>query len=369
MQAFCPLQACFAGVAAAEPEAAGAAVELAEAALFGGGLESPPHPARMPPTAAAMKAFVILVKSPRLDLEASNVSRRGRAARGGTHRRLEYARGAESVSRGSTTPPAGAAYIDWSVFARNHAVPRGGTGSLSRRMSAKGSQARAASRGAQREKREKREKGTKRSYSVKVVGARRVVGDWYHALLRMTWTALVAFISVAFLGINALFAVAYLRVGGVAHARPGSFTDAFYFSVQTMGTIGYGAMYPESTGANNIVVTEAVVSLIVTALATGLVFSKFARPIGRVAFSRYAVIAPMEGVPTLMIRVGNERGNSIVEATLHMTLSRTIRTAEGVMFYKLLDLKLVRERSPAVSRSWTVLHKNRGGEPALRRHA
>jgi inward rectifier potassium channel len=230
-------------------------------------------------------------------------------------------------------------------------------------MSAKGSQARAASRGAQREKREKREKGTKRSYSVKVVGARRVVGDWYHALLRMTWTALVAFISVAFLGINALFAVAYLRVGGVAHARPGSFTDAFYFSVQTMGTIGYGAMYPESTGANNIVVTEAVVSLIVTALATGLVFSKFARPIGRVAFSRYAVIAPMEGVPTLMIRVGNERGNSIVEATLHMTLSRTIRTAEGVMFYKLLDLKLVRERSPAVSRSWTVLHKIEEGSP------
>jgi inward rectifier potassium channel len=71
----------------------------------------------------------------------------------------------------------------------------------------------------------------------------------------------------------------------------------------------------------------------------------------------------MEGVPTLMIRVGNERGNSIVEATLHMTLSRTVRTAEGVTFYKLLDLKLVRERSPAVSRSWTVLHRIEEGSP------
>jgi inward rectifier potassium channel len=203
----------------------------------------------------------------------------------------------------------------------------------------------------------------KRSYQVHVVGAPRVVGDWYHALLRMGWSQVIAFISAAFLGINALFAVAFLRVGGVAHARPGSFADAFYFSVQTMGTIGYGAMYPESPGANALVVVEAVVSLIVTALATGLVFSKFARPIGRVAFSRYAVIAPMEGVPTLMIRVGNERGNSIVEATLHMTLSRTVRTAEGVTFYKLLDLKLVRERSPAVSRSWTVLHRIEEGSP------
>ncbi len=195
-----------------------------------------------------------------------------------------------------------------------------------------------------------------RSYDVTVIGARRVAGDWYHALLEMTWTVLLTFIAVVYLAINALFALLYLALGGVGHARPGVFSDAFYFSVQTMGTIGYGAMYPESAGANNLVVAESVVSLIVTALATGLIFARFARPSGRVAFSRYAVISPMEGVPTLMLRVGNERGNSIVEATAHMTISKTIRTAEGVTFYKLLDLKLTRERSPAVARSWTLLH-------------
>ena len=198
--------------------------------------------------------------------------------------------------------------------------------------------------------------GSARSYKIQVVGARRVVGDWYHALLRMTWIALVAFIAGAFLLINAVFALAYFFAGGIAHARPGSFLDAFYFSVQTMGTIGYGAMYPESNAANVIMVAQTVVSLIVTALATGLVFSKFARPIGRVAFSRYAAIGPMDGAPTLMLRVGNERGNSIVEASVHVTVSRTVRTKEGMLFYKLLDLKLVRERSPAVTRSWTVLH-------------
>ncbi|HEY4016065.1 MAG TPA: ion channel [Polyangiaceae bacterium] len=196
----------------------------------------------------------------------------------------------------------------------------------------------------------------KRSYSIQVVGAKRVSGDWYHWLLRTSWTVLVSFIAGAFLFTNALFAVAYMVTGGVAHSRAGSFADAFYFSVQTMGTVGYGAMYPESQAANVVMVAQSVVSLIFTALATGLVFSKFARPLGRVAFSRRAVISLMDGVPTLMVRVGNERGNTIVEATVHVTMSRTVRTAEGQTFYRLVDLPLARERSPAVARSWTIMH-------------
>jgi inward rectifier potassium channel len=195
-----------------------------------------------------------------------------------------------------------------------------------------------------------------RSYKIVVIGARRVSGDWYHWLLRNSWTVFVTFLSVAFLAINALFALAYLIVGGVANARPGSFADAFYFSVQTLATVGYGAMYPASQGANLVMVAQSVADLILTALATGLVFSKFARPLGRVAFSRNAVVSPMDGVPTLMVRVGNERGNAIVEATVHVTLSRTVRTAEGQVFYRLIDLPLARERSPAVARSWTIMH-------------
>jgi inward rectifier potassium channel len=196
-----------------------------------------------------------------------------------------------------------------------------------------------------------------RSYEIRVVGASRVYGDWYHWFLRSTWSALVAFIAGSFLFINLLFALLFFFVGGVANARPRSLVDAFYFSVQTMGTIGYGAMYPQSNGANVVVVAESVVSLIVTALATGLVFAKFARPIGRVAFARYAVIAPMDGVPTLMVRVSNERGNSIVEAQARVALMRTVRTLEGHIFYKMLDLVLVRDRSQAVTRSWTVQHR------------
>ncbi|MEO8801601.1 MAG: ion channel, partial [Polyangiaceae bacterium] len=197
----------------------------------------------------------------------------------------------------------------------------------------------------------------KRSYQLRVVGGHKsLFGDWYHELLRMPWKALLIFLVIAFILLNVLFALGFMSVGGVMHMRPSSFEDAFYFSAQTMGTIGYGAMYPESRGANLLVVTESFVSLLTTALFTGLVFTKFSRPTGRVAFSKWATISLMNGKPTLAFRLGNERRNTILEGSIHVALSRNETTDEGVTFYRLLDLRLNRERSPAIARSWTVLH-------------
>jgi inward rectifier potassium channel len=190
-----------------------------------------------------------------------------------------------------------------------------------------------------------------------VVGApRTTLRDFYHLFLRARWSIALAAIVGVYLALNMLFALGYLASGGVANARPGSLFDAFCFSVQTMGTIGYGAMYPLNRAANLIVVCESVTSLIVTAVATGLVFSKFSRSSARVAFAVHPVIGPMDGMPTLMLRVGNERGNQILEATIRVALVRTERLREGTTFYRMYDLKLARERSPAMSRSWTVLH-------------
>ncbi|MGD0526455.1 MAG: ion channel [Polyangiaceae bacterium] len=192
---------------------------------------------------------------------------------------------------------------------------------------------------------------------VVVVGApRQHLRDVYYLFLRISWWWAVGWIVALYLALNAAFAGAYLAVGGVVNVRPRSFWDAFCFSVQTMGTIGYGSMYPTSVAANVIMVTESVVSLLVTALATGLVFAKFSRSTTRVVFSRDAVIGPMDGVPTLMIRTGNERGNAILEATIRVALMRTERLKEGTVFYRMIDLKLTRDRSPAMQRSWTVLH-------------
>jgi len=194
-------------------------------------------------------------------------------------------------------------------------------------------------------------------YEIRVVGGRPTpLRDFYHALLEFPWWAAIATISGAFLVANALFAMAYLLVGGVEHAAPGSFRDAFFFSVQTMGTIGYGAMFPSSTAANAVVVVESIVSLLLTALSTGLVLAKVSRPTARVVFTRHAVISPFDGMPTLMFRLGNERGNQIVDAKIRVALYRTERTSDGRTHYRLLELQLLRAQALSLSRSWNVLH-------------
>jgi inward rectifier potassium channel len=194
-------------------------------------------------------------------------------------------------------------------------------------------------------------------YEIVVIGARRApLSDFYHALLRWSWTLTFGVVSAAWLAANALFALAYVAVGGIAHGREGDFADAFFFSIQTMGTIGYGAVYPESLAANVLVVAESLVGLILTALATGLVFAKFSRSTARVVFSREATISPVNGVPTLAIRIGNERSNRIVDAQIRIALARTETTTEGRIFYRNVDLVLVRDRLLSLSRSWAVLH-------------
>jgi inward rectifier potassium channel len=201
-------------------------------------------------------------------------------------------------------------------------------------------------------------------YQIRVIGDRPApLRDFYHALLRLPWSVTIAVIAGSFLAVNALFAAGFVETGGVANARSGSFADAFFFSAQTMGTIGYGAMYPQSTAANVLVVVEAIAGLTLTALATGLVFTKFSRSTARVAFTREAVISPVNGVPTLMFRMSNQRGNQIVDAQIRVVLSRTERTSEGKTFYRMYDLTLSRERIPSLSRSWTVFHPIVAGSP------
>jgi inward rectifier potassium channel len=196
------------------------------------------------------------------------------------------------------------------------------------------------------------------SYEIRFVGDRpRPLRDLYHGLMRLTWPSTLAVIAGCFLVANAVFALGYLEMGGVAHMPPDSFSDAFFFSVQTLGTVGYGAMYPESFAANVLVVAETIVGLTLVALTTGLVFAKFSRPTARVVFTREAVISPMNGVPSLMFRIGNERSNNrIVDTQLRAVLSRTERTAEGSLFYRVIDLKLARDRALSLSRSMSIIH-------------
>jgi inward rectifier potassium channel len=184
-----------------------------------------------------------------------------------------------------------------------------------------------------------------------------VWGDLYHELLRAPWWLTLLSIAVAVLAVNVFFAEVFVFTGGIANARHGSFADAFFFSVQTLGTIGYGYMYPQTLAANVAVTAESIVSLVAIGLATGLIFTKFAIPVARLEFARNAVLYRQDGVRTLGIRVANRRGNFVVEASVRVTLVRAETTREGLFFYRLYDLPLARDRSNAIGRSWLILHR------------
>lgn len=182
--------------------------------------------------------------------------------------------------------------------------------------------------------------------------------DPYHLLLTMDWPSFIGLTVVCYVVLNALFALLYLAGGdSIKNARPGSFFDAFFFSVQTMASIGYGAMYPKTDYANVLVTIEALVGLMGLAMGTGLMFARFSRPTARVLFSGVAIIAPLNGVPTLMFRAANERRNQILEAQMGVSLLRNEVTAEGESMRRFYDLKLLRSQTRNFSLTWTVMHQ------------
>jgi inward rectifier potassium channel len=181
--------------------------------------------------------------------------------------------------------------------------------------------------------------------------------DLYHFVLSRTWPEFFVLVAVGFLLVNTLFAALYLvQPGGIANARPGSFEDAFYFSVQTLATIGYGGMYPVTRFAHLTVTFEALTGILSVAVITGITFTRFARPTARVLFADKIVLAPRDGVPHLMFRVANWRRNQVVEAQLRVVLLTTQRTREGEVLRRQIDLPLVRDRTAVFFLTWTAMH-------------
>jgi len=195
-----------------------------------------------------------------------------------------------------------------------------------------------------------------RSNLVKVGLSRAWFSDLYHSWLVSSWRRVFAVVIVLYLVTNCVFALLYLAVGGIENARPGAFSDACFFSVQTLATIGYGRMSPVSIGAHLLVTLEAFCGITGVALITGLMFAKFARPTARVLWSDVCVIAMQDGVPSLMLRVANARGNQVVEAQLRLGLMRSEITAEGESVRRMHDIRLVRPSSAVFALSWLAVH-------------
>ncbi len=187
---------------------------------------------------------------------------------------------------------------------------------------------------------------------------RRWFTDIYPYLMDAPWYELLALIAFLYLSANLMFASGYLALGnGIENARPGSFEDAFFFSVQTMATIGYGHLIPVGFIANVLVTAEALFGFGYFAMVTGLAFSKFSRPTARVLFSEVAVISPHDGALHLKMRLANQRANGIVNARLTMVLLRTVTNQEGQRLRRFSDLKLERDFVPLLRLTWTPLHK------------
>jgi inward rectifier potassium channel len=191
----------------------------------------------------------------------------------------------------------------------------------------------------------------------------RAFDELYHSLVTASWPGLIARIAFAFTIANLIFATGYYFDQGIENVHSHDFIDMFFFSVQTMATIGYGKMEPVTLFSNILVSIEALTGLLALALMTGLVFSKFSRPTARIRFTRYAVIGPRDGVNSLMIRAANMRANRIFEASIHVVLARQEITAEGDTIRRLYDLETTRSRSAMFALSWTAVHQIVEGTP------
>jgi inward rectifier potassium channel len=181
--------------------------------------------------------------------------------------------------------------------------------------------------------------------------------DLYHRALLVTWPIFFASLAVLFLLLNTTFASLYmLGHAPIANQAPAGFAGAFFFSVETLATVGYGDMHPQTVYAHGVATLEIFVGMSGIALATGLIFARFSRPRANIMFSRYVVVHPIDGQQTLMVRAANARQNVIAEARARLRLMRRETTFEGLALIKIHDMKLVRDQHPMFLLGWNMMH-------------
>ena len=186
--------------------------------------------------------------------------------------------------------------------------------------------------------------------------------DIYHTTLRAPWWLFFLGLAALFLLVNAIFALLYMAdPGGLANVGAGDFRDAFIFSLQTFGvptisSLSHHAAEPRTAYIDCVVVFEAFIGILYLGTVTAVLFARFSRPSARVVFSRVAVVAPFNGVPTLQFRAANQRGNQVLDASVRVTVARQFRSLEGIVMRRFEELKLVRERTSLFALSWTIMH-------------
>jgi inward rectifier potassium channel len=181
--------------------------------------------------------------------------------------------------------------------------------------------------------------------------------DAFHNSMVVTWPKFFLSFAVYFLTMNLLFAFAFWLGGDcIANARPDSFIDKFFFSVETLATVGYGDMHPANLYAHAMVTAEIFLGLSTMAVFTGLIFARFSRPRARVIFADALTLAQHGGQTMLMARLANERHSSVIEARAEMWMTFSEETAEGQHYRRFKPLPLVHALNPIFAFSWTLFH-------------
>jgi inward rectifier potassium channel len=181
--------------------------------------------------------------------------------------------------------------------------------------------------------------------------------DLYHRSLTVSWPVFFATAAAIFVTLNAVFALFYwLGDRPIANVSEDLPLSLFYFSIETLATVGYGDMHPQTDYGHLVATVEIFTGMSFLAVMTGLVFARFSRPKARFAFARYPVVTMFNGQPTLMIRIANARHNTISQATARLWLFRLERTTEREQLRRYYELKLFREEHPMFSLSWTLVH-------------
>ena len=172
-----------------------------------------------------------------------------------------------------------------------------------------------------------------------------VVQDLYHYFMTVSWTRLFATIAAFFLVFDLLFGCLYDLVPGcVANLNPPGFSGAFFFSVETLATVGYGDMHPQTLYGHVVAMIEIFVGLMMLAVITGIMFAKL------------AVVRPIDGRQTLMFRAANARQNVVQEASAVLRMLRDDVTPEGYRLRRIVDLPLVRSQHPVFALGWNIMH-------------
>ena len=180
--------------------------------------------------------------------------------------------------------------------------------------------------------------------------------DLFHHSMTAPWSLFFASFAAVFLTINTFYATLYwLGDSPIANARPG-FEDLFYFSIETLATVGYGDMHPQTSYGHLVATIEIFTGMSALAVMTGLVFARFSKPRARVRFASNPVIGLYEGRDALMLRMANARHNMVAEANARLWMTRVETTAEGQTMRRFHDLKLERAQNPVFALSWTIFH-------------